>query len=245
MKAILSEVLGNRKKHTWPRRVIPISRAILAGFPVVLFLAGCATTSYEVEINKYRAALVCCRSLSEFSFEELRLGDSKSFDLNEESPAFVFDTGKSYFKAFLFPRFSTPYRVTVRSYILGNDLRSAYIFIPQALLLNDRYEVVRNVDFRYLRLEKAGFAETAKETWGIMRKLEGYIDVSAENREERFLVIYTTERLLTTKISTSRWVVFPIIFPGIVTAVPVGKEEVLVPASPVGHLNVSVVETPK
>jgi hypothetical protein len=238
-------VVGIRKKHTWPRRAIPILRAFLAGVPVVLFLAGCATTSYKVEMNKYRAAPVCCRSFSEFSFEELRSGESKSFDLNEESPAFVFDTGKSYFKAFRLPPSSAPYRVTVRSYILGNDLRSAYIFIPQASLLNDRYEVVRNIDFRYLRLEKAGFAETAKETWGIMRKLEGYIDVNAEKREERFLVIYTTEKLLTAKILTSRWVVFPIIFPGIVTAVPVGKEEVLVPASPVGHLNVSVVETPK
>lgn len=238
-------VVGIRKKHALPRRAMPILRALLVGVPVVLFLGGCATTSYEVEINKYRAAPVCCQFFSEFPFEELRPGDSKSFDLNEESPAFVFDTGKSYFKAFRLPPFSAPYQVSVRSYILGNDLRSAYIFIPQALLLNDRYEVVRNIDFRYLKLEKAGFAETVKETWGIMRKLEGHIDMTEENRKECFLVILTTDKLLTAKISTSRWVVFPIIFPGIVTAVPIGTEEVLVPASPVGHLNVSVVEKRK
>lgn len=238
-------VVGIRKKHIRHRRAMPILRALLAGFPVVLFLGGCATTSYEVEMNRYRSAPVCCQFISEFPFEELHLGDSKSFDLNEESPAFVFDTGKSYFKAFRLPPFSAPYQVTVRSYILGNDLRSAYIFIPQALLLNDRYEVVRNIDFRYLKLEKAGFAETVKETWGIMRKLEGHIDVTEENRKECFLVIFTTDKLLTAKISTSHWVIFPIIFPGIVTAIPTGTEEVQIPASPVGHLNVSVVEAQK
>lgn len=217
---------------------------LLAGFTIALLSAGCATTSYEVVMKRYREAPVCCKSITEFSYEDLHQGDSKSFDLNAASPAFAFDTGKSYFKAFRLPTFSAPYRITIRSYILGNDLRSAYIFLPQALLLNDRNEVVRSTDFRFLKLEKAGFSETAKETWGIMYKLEGHIDVVAENRQERFLVIYTTEKLLTARMSTSRWVSIPIIFPGIVTAIPVGKEEVLVPASPVGRINVSVVESP-
>lgn len=113
-------------------------------------------------MKRFHEAKVCCESLSEIPFEELSPGDSKSFDLNEESPAFAFDTGKSYFKAFRLPPLTAPYR-----------------------------------------------------------------------------------KLLSARISTSRWVTLPILFHGIVTAVPVGKEEVLIPASPVGHLNVSIVESPK
>lgn len=218
---------------------------LLSGFTFALLLTGCATTSFEVVMTRYREAPICCKSYSDFSYENLQPGDSKSFDLNDASPAYAFDTGKSYFKAFRLPLFSAPYRIIIRSYIIGNDLRSAYIFLPQSILLNDRNEVVRSTDFRFLKLEEAGFAETAKETWGIMRKLEGHIDVTAENQQERFLVIYTTEKLLKARVSTSRWVSIPIIFPGIVTAIPVGKEEVLVSASPVGRVNVSVVELPK
>jgi maltose operon protein len=222
-----------------------IRRVLLAGFTVALLSAGCATTSYEVVMTRYREAPICCKSFSVFSYEDLHPGDSKSFDLNDQSPAFTFDTGKSYFKAFRLPPFSAPYRIIIRSYILGDDLRSAYIFLPQVTLLNDRNEVTRSTDFRFLKLEEAGFAETAKETWGIMRKLEGHIDVTAENRQERYLIVFTTEKLLTARMSTSRWVSVPIIFPGIVTAIPVGKEEVLVPASPAGRINVSVVESQK
>jgi len=69
--------------------------------------------------------------MDKFSFEVLGIGDTKSFDLNETSPAYQFLTGKSISKAFLLPLSSYPYVVTISSYMLGDNIDSAYIFFPK------------------------------------------------------------------------------------------------------------------
>ena len=102
-----------------------------------------------------------------------------------------------------------------------------------------------STDYRFLRLAKAGFLETSRETWGLMWKLEGEIEVAEANRGERYMVVFTTEKFLGGSTSVSTWRTLPIIFPGIVTAIPVGTEEVLVPHSPVGRINISIGEERK
>lgn len=214
---------------------------ILVGLAAISMLAGCSTP-YATVMTRYREAPVSCRSFSEFPFEDLQPGDSKSFDLNNKSPAFAFDTGKSYFKAFRLPPYVHPYRIVVRSYMLGDTVDSAYILCPQAIFLNEKFETVRRTDYRFLKLATAGFVEISRETWGLGWKLEGEIAVGDANRDERYLVVYTTAELLGARTSVSTWRAVPIILPGFVTAIPTGKEEVLVPHSPVGRVNVSLVE---
>lgn len=200
--------------------------------------AGCSTP-YGVVMARYREAPVCCRSFADFPYEDLRQGDSKSFDLNDKSPAFAFDTGKSYFKAFRLPPYAIPYRIVLRSYMLGDSVDSAYILCPQVIFLDEKFATVRSTDYRFLRLTKAGFFETAGETWGLMWKLEGEIEVAEANRNEKYMIIFTTDTLLAAKTSISTWRTVPIVLPGLVTAIPTHKEEVLVPHSPVGRISLS------
>ena len=202
-------------------------------------LSGCAVP-YSTVISHYQNAPICCTSMQEFTFESIRIGDSRGFDLNENSPAYQFDTGKSYFKAFVLPEWSSLYHVSIRSYMLGDHIDSAYILYPQLITLNDEYEVVRSTDPRVFQLKKAGFTETAKQTWGLMYKLEGQISFTDENKTERYLIILTTDELLKAKTSTSTWRTVPIIFPGIVGVLPIGKYEVLVPHSPVGRISIAL-----
>ena len=210
-------------------------------FCLILFLllSGCATP-YSTVIRSYQGAAISCKSVKDFEFESLAIGESKSFDINEKSPVYLFDTGKSFFKAFALPQTSYPYQVSISSYMLGDRIKSAYIFYPQAATLNEDFEVVRSTDSRSFQLQKAGFAETIKETWGLMYKIEGRISFTEENKTEKYLIILTTDELLMTKTPLAAWRSVPIIFPGVVGAIPVGKEEVLVPHSPAGRINVSV-----
>jgi hypothetical protein len=106
--------------------------------------------------------------------------------------------------------------------------------------LNKDFEVVRSTDPRSFQLQRAGFIETAKETFGFMYKIEGRISFTEENKAEKYLIILTTDELLRAKTPLSRWRFVPIIMPGVVGAVPTVKEEVLVRHSPLGRINISV-----
>lgn len=206
---------------------------------LTIAVSGCAVP-YAKIISQYQAAAVCCGSVDEFSFEALEIGDSKGFDLNDKSPAYQFPTGKSYFKAFLLPRSPHPYVVRIESYMLGDDIHSAYIFYPQVITLDENYEMIRCADPRNFRLEKAGFLETARETWGLMYKLRQEIHFPEDDKTEKYLIVLTTDELLEAKTSLSTWRVVPIILPGIVGAIPIGTEEVLIPHSPAGRIRLSV-----
>jgi maltose operon protein len=219
------------------------SRLIL-GACLAVAVSGCAVP-YGRAISQYQEAAVCCGSMDEFAFEALEIGDSKSFDLNGESPAYQFSTGKSYFKAFSLPRAAHPYAVTVTSYMLGDDVDSAYIFYPQVITLDEDYRPVRRSDPRGFKLERAGFFETLKETGGLMYKLKQSIPFAEDNRAEKYLVVLTADELLKAQTSLSTWRVVPIIIPGVVGAIPVGTQEVLIPHSPAGRIRVSVTPAEK
>jgi len=214
-----------------------MSRQFILLICLTLALSGCAVP-YSKVISQYQSAAICCTSMQEFEFEGIRIGDSRDLDLNENSPAYQFDTGKSYFKAFELPEWPSPYHLSIRSYMLGDHIDSAYIFYPQIVTLNDDCELVRSTDPRVFQLKKAGFTETAKQTWGLMYKLEGQISFTEENKAEKYLIILTTDELLKAKTSTSTWRTVPIIFSGIVAVIPIGKYEVLVPHSPVGRISI-------
>ncbi len=158
------------------RILITLNRIIVIVWFMVI-VSGCSVP-YVRTISQYQNAAICCGSMDKFSFEVLEIGDTKSFDLSGTSPAYQFLTGKSYFKAFLLPLLSYPYVVTIRSYMLGGNIDSAYIFFPQVITLDENYEIIRSTDPRNFKLQKAGFFETAGETWGLMYKLEGEISFS-------------------------------------------------------------------
>jgi hypothetical protein len=167
-----------------------------------MFVQGCAS-SYGTALRRYTKAPVCCVSLAELPVEPLQPGDKKSFDMGEGSPAYRFDTGKSYFRAFTLPQGPYPYKVTVKSFVIGDNLKSAYIFFPQLITLDENRKPVRSTGPETFALQRAGYLETMQETAGLRQKLEGGLTFTDKSRDERFLVVLTTDDLLRGKTAIS------------------------------------------
>jgi maltose operon protein len=190
-------------------------------------------------MRQYQEAPVCCGSYDEFEYEKLALPDSRNFKIDENSQAFVFDTGKSYFKAFELPEYSSPYKISVKSYMMGETVKTGYIFYPAVIFLNAEYEVTRIIETGLFRYAKAGLSET----WGPGRKLEGTIHIDRDNSNERYMLILTTEELLGATEEDEVPVMIPVIFPGFVGVIPTWKKEkVFVPHSPVGEFAIELIE---
>jgi len=201
-----------------------------------LFVQACAKP-YSGVVRQYREAPPCCASLAELPVEPLQLSDKNSFDLADNSPAFRFETGKSYFRAFTLPQGPYPYRVTVRSFLVGSYLKSAYIFYPQLLTLDANRKVVRATGPGTFNIEHGGLLEAMQEAEGLRYLLEGGLTFTEGSRDERYLVVLTTDELLQgrTSVPTGGEMFLPG-YGGQVLA----KGEVLVPHAPAGRVTVSL-----
>ncbi len=202
-------------------------------------LYSCAVTPLETVMNRYHEAPACCKGYSEFNYEKLIIPDSKVFWLNEESKAFIFDTGKSYFKAFELPVYSSPYSISIRSYKIGQTAKSFYIFSPAVMFLDERFNVTRFLDknvFQYHRISLFDF-----DSAGNAFALEGEISVVQENARERYMVILTTDGVLAKETSEAQQAYVPIIIPGFVSVMPTGRSyAVSIPHSPAGKIKIVV-----
>ncbi len=209
---------------------------------MMLFLASCATT-YQQAVNSLRDAKECCQSMAEFQYEPLPAGNRVDFTLDASSPAFRFETGKSFFKAFSLPKRQLPYHVHIKSFGLGETVQTAHIFYPQLALLDKHYAVVARNDPGTVFVTKAGVTETAAVSWTALGiKFED--DLLVNRPDARYLVIYTTDEMLKTVSPYSAIRIAPVILPGIVTALPTGKERILIPHSPYGVLSIEVSDKP-
>ncbi|HEY6838500.1 MAG TPA: MalM family protein [Geobacteraceae bacterium] len=169
-----------------------IGAIILAGG--ALALQACST-SYATASRHLREAPACCTTLAELPSDSLRVGEEKSFDLGKDSPAFDFAGGKSFFRAFALPGEPYPYRVTVSSFLVGDDLRTAYLFSPQLVTLDADHRVVRATGPGDFVVEKVGLAESLREGGRLRSKLVGGLDFPDASRGERYLVVLTSDEL--------------------------------------------------
>jgi len=160
-----------------------------------------------------------------------------SFNLDASSKAYNFQTGKSYFKAFRLPGKALPYRIRISSFALGDVIKRAHIFYPQIALLDDRFNIIRQSALGDFTLIKAGMSETL----GLPVKLEG--DFVIDDPNARYLVIFTTHEQMRATTPYETFKVAPVILPGVVTAVPTGKEEIEIPHSPFGLLQLQIIGT--
>lgn len=199
---------------------------------VILVGASACSVPYADVMKSFEAAASCCTSMDGFLYRQLSHGQELKVELNASSPAYLFPSGKSYFAAFALPIFERPYRITVESFVVGEEIDRAYLFSPHLIILDNNHRIVRTIGHDHFTLRKAGMTET----WGYPYKLAGTFDMREENRDERYLVVMTTDELLRTRTSLTTMKVVPIIIPGLVTAVPTGTEEKHIRHAPVGSL---------
>lgn len=149
----------------------------------------------------------------------------------------MFDTGKSFFKAFTMPDFTEQYSIYIHSYLLGDYIDHSHIFIPQLVFLNDNYEVTRISKASTYKVKKTALSETL----GLRFKVEGHIDISHKNKDEKYFIVRTTNALIKSRTQVSIMHTVPImIIPGSIIPLPSGEKDVLIPNSPFGKLKIDL-----
>ncbi|MFQ5598613.1 MAG: MalM family protein [Nitrospiria bacterium] len=200
--------------------------------------------TYRKAVDSFMDSTPCCTSMAEFRYEPLPSEEPVTFRLDENSDSFVFQSGKSYFKAFQLPEKEVPYHIQVKSFALGETIDKAHIFYPQVALLDGGFTVLKQSAPEDFVVKKAGLKETASISWGLLRlKLEGTIFVDMPNA--KYLVVYTTKELMGTRTSehmSKQIQPIPVPIPGgvLIGAVPAGVLPVDIPHSPFGWLSITI-----
>ncbi|MGH8751025.1 MAG: hypothetical protein ACREUV_04900, partial [Burkholderiales bacterium] len=105
-------------------------RNVLVKILTLLWLVSCATVNpLDGVRHQLDGAPACCTSYAQFKFEPLSLVGSESATLGNTSPAYNFDSGKSYFKAYRLPESRRPYSITVRSIVVERKSRSEVTYL--------------------------------------------------------------------------------------------------------------------
>lgn len=140
-------------------------------------LASCVTPVHE-QVSALQQAPVCCNGYAEFNYVPLEIDQPKSVRFAKDSPAFAFDTGKSYFYAARLPPFSAPLLLTIESEgVVAGEGRTS-VFRPEVMLLDDGYRMTRRI---------AG--DTFKRSNTAM--LSGGVFINQDNAAETYVVIFT------------------------------------------------------
>lgn len=138
-------------------------RNVSALIVTVCFVGGCATVSTLTD--KLNLTPPCCTDFSQLEFKALYVGEEISFDLDEKSPVFNFDVGKSYFIGFSLSPGAEGKLLQVMALPTGSTAfettKLAQIFCPRVLFLGKdkrqidvqevRGEFIRNIGFSGLR----------------------------------------------------------------------------------------------
>jgi maltose operon periplasmic protein len=156
-----------------------IARICLAALVTV------ATSSCQMNIRLREAALadianakICCDSYRDFSFKPLALGENP-VSIDASSPAFMFDTGKSFFAAYSLPPIFTPLEIAARgSYV------TAGIFQPVFLILDRDRKPVQRIPNSIMKVS---------ETSVIPR---GSFRIGSDRNAEAYLVVLTTPEIV-------------------------------------------------
>jgi len=119
---------------------------ILGAASVVMAATGCTTTASLTA--KVDGKSPCCKSMNEFKYEVLTPSSSTAFQLNDDSPVFSFETGKSYFKAFILPSQGKFLRVASHpTGSIGFETRKfSQSFCARALFLDESFSPVTASD---------------------------------------------------------------------------------------------------
>lgn len=204
---------------------------------VLMTVTSCATmVTHETAEESLRESRTCCESFAQLGYDQLAESGTVSFNLDASSRTYNFQTGKSYFKAFRLPARHLPYHIRISSFALGEVIMKAHIFDPQIALLDDHYAIIKqSIDSDFF-LKKAGM----KETLGLPIKLEG--DFLIDEPNAQYLLVFTTQEKMRATTPYETYTVKPVILPGLVTAIPTGKEAIQIPHSPFGLLQLEVID---
>lgn len=172
-------------------------RALLIALVAFAALAGCATDRAMLEranrvVDKNRAELAqrgpCCRSITEFEWVPMRSGQEIEVLLDQNSPVFEFDSGKSYFISLRLPPWQAGARIDIGSRLLGS---TSYIgpsgtdtlFYPLWQFYDESFELLEAPPRGNPATLQPGLVRLASPRWTV--------ELTPALATARYLVIYT------------------------------------------------------
>lgn len=123
--------------------------------------SGCAASArpypgpLDARFTAYQHASPCCEDPAGFDYVRLPEAGTLDVVIGSASPAFEFQSGRSYFAAFRLPEAERPYRVRVRSLFDNPTTDGASVFYPVLAMMDDTFIVTRMSNLDSLRLEQA------------------------------------------------------------------------------------------
>lgn len=154
--------------------------ALVLGLSVV----GCTSTS-GVEPTMSAALMdkesVCCMSKRDFAWIGLEKTEDVGFTIDETSPVWNFQTGKSFFNAFEFSPRSGKVKVTLSSKMLKKQ-----VFAPTVQLLDKDYQVARTIPLADFKVHFSDMFNANRYTY------EFEVDAQALP----YMVVYTDSSLI-------------------------------------------------
>lgn len=130
------------------------------------------------------AAPPCCERIEQLPFQPIPVDFTGNVLIDTGAPAFQFDSGKSFFRAFALPRESKSFEI--RLYSQAGDT----VFAPSAMLLDSQFRMTRLLnadDFAYAPAE--GLKGDSLDARLRVDRL--YLDNPGN---ERYLVLFASER---------------------------------------------------
>lgn len=151
-------------------------------------LGACATTEQrgnvrhmtvpdEVQLG-LKNATSCCQSFESFPYGNMEFGKSYDRKIDIGSPAFHFQSGKSFFIAYRLPTVAKPWTISVKSYFWG------YAFYPAATLLDENFVPTRHIVNPQFHYVEPGFIERGH--------IGGTINFKGDEKD-RYLIIHTRD----------------------------------------------------
>lgn len=157
-------------------RAVRCARAVFVAGICLSGMTACVTPVTE-QLSILDKAAVCCTSMREFKYAPIFMSEEKEVALGAESPAFVFESGKSFFAAYKLPSWTAPYQI--RAEAQGGNVRGG-MFSPSVLMLDSEFKVTRQFN-------------VAQGAGGNARPGIVHIFVNERDKDEQYLVLFTAK----------------------------------------------------
>lgn len=144
----------------------------------LIHLVACAP-ALQKQHSTLATQPVCCEAIENLDFRSVPIGKAVEFKIDETSPAFEFEEGKSYFVALEIPEYTS--RIVFKSYF--NGMFVGQYFQPIALFLDDGFSQVGKVVVP-MRFTRPGFSDDDH--------MVGWVSWNPEDSPS-YLVLFTQE----------------------------------------------------
>lgn len=132
--------------------------------------------------QQLQQATPCCSSFADFSYGSMLPWQPQKFTLGSGSMVANLNGAHSYFLAFRLPTgVKLPYRVAVKSELVGRWLHSSYLFAPTVVLLDEGFQPIHSADIELC--EHMGWSD---ETTGAFGNLK------IDDDKARYLLVYSS-----------------------------------------------------